>query len=195
MEKEKNRTDFFDVDEAELAHTLDDFLADEEKIKGKSHWNFANIAGLVFLISAVLYGIHSLFGVSIVPDIIPAIEAMPVVGIILIFLVGFGLIASSKTSKSKKKKKNATPKTKRQKQTNSDKQEPIDAYGYKSKNKLYRSRTNNKIFGVCGGIANYFCIDATFVRVAFVIGAIYYTAGIWMYLALAFFMDKEPKDK
>lgn len=35
--------------------------------------------------------------------------------------------------------------------------------------KLYRSSTNKKIAGVCGGLAEYFDIDATIVRIIFVI--------------------------
>jgi len=35
--------------------------------------------------------------------------------------------------------------------------------------KLYRSSTNKKIAGVCGGLAEYFGIDATIIRVIFVI--------------------------
>lgn len=31
--------------------------------------------------------------------------------------------------------------------------------------RLYRSRTNRKIAGVCGGLAEYFNIDATIVRI------------------------------
>ncbi len=30
--------------------------------------------------------------------------------------------------------------------------------------KLYKSLTDRKICGVCGGIANYFAIDATIIR-------------------------------
>ena len=37
------------------------------------------------------------------------------------------------------------------------------------KKKLYRSRFNKKICGVCGGIAEYFGIDPTVVRVIWVI--------------------------
>jgi phage shock protein C len=37
---------------------------------------------------------------------------------------------------------------------------------------LTKSQTNKRIAGVCGGIAEYFSIDPTLVRVAFVIGAI-----------------------
>lgn len=35
--------------------------------------------------------------------------------------------------------------------------------------KLYRSSTNKKIAGVCGGLAEYFGISATVVRIVFVI--------------------------
>lgn len=35
--------------------------------------------------------------------------------------------------------------------------------------KLYRSTTDRKIAGVCGGLADYFDADATLVRVGFVI--------------------------
>jgi phage shock protein C len=35
--------------------------------------------------------------------------------------------------------------------------------------RLYRSQTDKKIAGVCGGIAEYFDIDPTLVRVIFVI--------------------------
>ena len=35
--------------------------------------------------------------------------------------------------------------------------------------KLYRSSTDKKIAGVCGGLAEYFNIDATIIRVIFII--------------------------
>ena len=35
--------------------------------------------------------------------------------------------------------------------------------------KLYRSRKNKKIAGVCGGLAEYFNIDPTILRIVFVI--------------------------
>jgi phage shock protein C len=35
--------------------------------------------------------------------------------------------------------------------------------------KLYRSQTDKKIAGVCGGLAEYFDIDATVVRIIFII--------------------------
>lgn len=35
--------------------------------------------------------------------------------------------------------------------------------------KLYRSRTDKKIAGVCGGLAEYFNVDATILRIIFIV--------------------------
>jgi phage shock protein C len=60
--------------------------------------------------------------------------------------------------------------------------------------RLQRSRTEKKVAGVCGGIAKYFDLDPTLVRIAFVVGVI--ASGgpfVVAYAALAFVMPKEPK--
>ena len=49
--------------------------------------------------------------------------------------------------------------------------------------KLYRSETNKMIAGVCGGIAEYFDIDATLVRLGFAVFSIIGGSGILLYLA------------
>ncbi|HLR92353.1 MAG TPA: PspC domain-containing protein [Atopostipes sp.] len=53
--------------------------------------------------------------------------------------------------------------------------------------KLTKSKTNSMIAGVCGGIAEYFGIDPTLVRVGYLIFT-FLTAGspILLYLMLAF---------
>jgi phage shock protein C len=45
--------------------------------------------------------------------------------------------------------------------------------------KLYRSRTNRMLGGVCGGLAQYFNTDATLIRVLFVVLAVLGGAGGW----------------
>lgn len=52
------------------------------------------------------------------------------------------------------------------------------------KKKLYRSRTDRKIAGVCGGIAEYFNIDSTLVRIAFIILGIHAFSGVLLYAIL-----------
>ncbi len=58
--------------------------------------------------------------------------------------------------------------------------------------KLLRSKTDKKIAGVCAGIANYFDIDPTLVRVVFIIlGLPGGAPGILLYLVLWFAMPQE----
>lgn len=45
--------------------------------------------------------------------------------------------------------------------------------------KFYRSRTDRKIWGVCGGLAKYFDVDPTIVRVIFVASILAGTLGLW----------------
>ncbi|HET6579130.1 MAG TPA: PspC domain-containing protein [Gemmatimonadales bacterium] len=51
---------------------------------------------------------------------------------------------------------------------------------------LRRSRTNRQIAGVVGGLAEYFGMDATLLRVAYVVGSIISAAfpGVLVYLLL-----------
>lgn len=58
--------------------------------------------------------------------------------------------------------------------------------------KLYRSRKNSKLFGVCGGIAEYFDTDATAIRLIAVI-ALFISFGwaLLIYLAAAFIMPQD----
>jgi phage shock protein PspC (stress-responsive transcriptional regulator) len=51
--------------------------------------------------------------------------------------------------------------------------------------KLYRSKTDRKIWGVCGGLANYFSIDPTIVRVVAVASLLCGTLGFWIYIIMA----------
>jgi phage shock protein PspC (stress-responsive transcriptional regulator) len=48
---------------------------------------------------------------------------------------------------------------------------------------LFRSRSDRKIGGVCGGLADYFAVDPTIVRLAVVIAAIYPGAVVFGVLA------------
>lgn len=58
--------------------------------------------------------------------------------------------------------------------------------------KLYRSRKNSKLFGVCGGIAEYFDTDPTVVRLIAVV-ALFISFGwaLLIYLAAAFIMPQD----
>lgn len=56
--------------------------------------------------------------------------------------------------------------------------------------KFHLDRTNGKIWGVCSGIANYFGIDATLVRIGFVLGTLVgFGSLILIYIAIALIAD------
>lgn len=63
----------------------------------------------------------------------------------------------------------------------------------KKKKRLYRIEDGSKIFGVCGGIAEYFDVDPTLVRVIWVIFSLVYGCGILAYLICALCMPKESE--
>lgn len=52
--------------------------------------------------------------------------------------------------------------------------------------RIYKIEEGKKIFGVCGGIAEYFNIDPVIVRVIWGVLALAYGTGIVLYLVCAF---------
>ncbi|MBA4375244.1 MAG: PspC domain-containing protein [Anaerolinea sp.] len=58
--------------------------------------------------------------------------------------------------------------------------------------RLYRSRTERRISGVCGGIADYFNMDPTLVRLLFVLGLLFVGGTLWVYLILMIVIPEEP---
>lgn len=63
-----------------------------------------------------------------------------------------------------------------------------------SPKKLYLSADDKKVFGVCGGIAEYFGTDSTVVRLAWVVVTIVtgIVPGIIAYAVAAIVMPKRP---
>ena len=58
------------------------------------------------------------------------------------------------------------------------------------KSRLERSNTNRVVAGICGGIAEYLAVDATLVRVAFVVMTLVGGAGILAYIVLLILMPQ-----
>ncbi len=56
--------------------------------------------------------------------------------------------------------------------------------------KLCKSVKNKKIAGVCGGLAEYFNIDATLVRLALIVLIIFAGVGLLAYILAAILMPK-----
>ena len=75
-----------------------------------------------------------------------------------------------------------------------EKKEEVKKNNTKSK-KLYRSEKDSKIFGVCGGFAEYFNLDPTLVRVIWIVCSLLWGLGIIAYLLCALIMPKESEVK
>ena len=59
--------------------------------------------------------------------------------------------------------------------------------------KFYLSRSNKKLGGVCGGLAEYFGLDSLLVRVAFLLLILGFGTGLWAYIILWIFAPIEEK--
>ena len=60
------------------------------------------------------------------------------------------------------------------------------------KKRLYRSQSERMIAGVCGGLADYFDIDPTLVRLLFVLLFFLGGNGILIYLIMLILVPSEP---
>lgn len=58
--------------------------------------------------------------------------------------------------------------------------------------RLYKSRTDRKISGVCAGIAEYFDLDPTFIRLLFIVLVFGLGTGLLAYFICALVMPEEP---
>ena len=57
---------------------------------------------------------------------------------------------------------------------------------------LYRSRTNRSIAGVCGGIAEFFGIDSTILRLITLFLILFGGLSLWVYIILWIVIPSEP---
>ena len=59
--------------------------------------------------------------------------------------------------------------------------------------KLFRSRSERWLAGVCGGIGDYFDIDATVIRILFILFGLVFGSGLLFYLILWILIPLEPE--
>ena len=59
--------------------------------------------------------------------------------------------------------------------------------------RLYKSNENKMLDGVCGGIAEYFDVDPTLVRLAWVILGFCGGMGLWAYIIAAIIIPQRPQ--
>ena len=60
------------------------------------------------------------------------------------------------------------------------------------KKRLYKTEGNYKmVCGVCGGVAEYFDLDPTWVRIGWSVVTLLGSVGFWLYLVCAIVMPKK----
>jgi len=57
---------------------------------------------------------------------------------------------------------------------------------------LYKDPTRKKIAGVCSGLAKYFDVDVTLVRVGFVVLTLAVATGVVAYILFWILLDNDP---
>ena len=65
---------------------------------------------------------------------------------------------------------------------------------YIMKKKLYKSVKDRKLTGVCGGIAEYFDIDSSIVRIVWLILVLCAGTGLLAYIICAIVLDDNPNE-
>lgn len=217
----EGRTRFVDLEEEEshlafqeneLERTMLEFLEEEKPEKPKKgFFNFATVAGTAFLTAGMFYVLQS---IGIFPgDIESLIQALPIFGGLLITIIGFGFFTPErreiKRAKRRKKKLLETTQVSGGSAIAEHEKTPMDyarsgtqsksssislePYALRVKKRLYKSRKDKKIAGVCGGLAEYFGVDATLIRLIFLVTAIAgMGSSVAIYLVLAVLLPKAP---
>lgn len=179
----------FDIDaysDDELEHLL---FQDDEQVKKNGPLNLPVLAGLSMVLVGIMYVFNEFLAVG--PSMGGLVTVLPLIAGVLIIAMGFGLIRmdpkKKKIVRNKERKKTSAPKFSSQKTSSGEAGRFIKITASK---RLKKSR-DRKVFGVAGGIAEYFGWDPTLVRVAFVIGTLVSSGtAIPLYLALAFFLPQ-----
>lgn len=224
---QQNLDSLMDFEDHELKATMNEFLEDEKKANNNI-WNFATIAGIAMFFVGMIFVIQML-GLGLGPDLSGLIDAMPLIGGVLVTLVGFGFFVGDRKKKKKQTKtkgksssfdfdydfsNNSTgsstasheedytlnndlggKKRSKSQGKSSSGAFDFDNYAFKQSKKLYKSRSDKKMSGVCGGLAKYFGISSTVIRLLFVVTFLAgWGTSLLIYIGLAIVLDKEPPE-
>lgn len=99
---------------------------------------------------------------------------------------GTGEAREKEASEGEAREKEASEKEAREKEAREEKRTV-----YNMEKRLTKSKTDRKLFGVCGGLGEYFGIDPTLVRLAFVLLGLLHGIGLILYIVLAIIMPSE----
>lgn len=96
-----------EFDDFELQSTMQSFLNEEENESGKGIWNFSTIAGMVMLFTGVTFLLQWVglpLGEFLTDFSTGLMPAMPLIGGILVTLIGFGFFVGDRRKERKRKK-------------------------------------------------------------------------------------------
>ncbi len=155
---------------------LEALFLEENASNTKGPLNLPTVAGLSLILVGIAYLFQQL-GLWSGIDLTRLAQMLPWLAGILIILLGFGVLSWSPDRKRQrlKKKARAARRQKHQKRTESvfgTAARTSSSPNWITEKRRLRKSRNKKIAGVCAGIAEYFNIDPTLVRIAFVIGTI-----------------------
>lgn len=57
--------------------------------------------------------------------------------------------------------------------------------------RLFKSRDNRMVCGVCGGVGEYFNVDATLIRLVWVLASLFGGSGLLAYIIAAIIIPEE----
>lgn len=202
--------------DSDLKKAFESFVQEEPKQSSQSIINFPSMVGFGMVLVAIAYFINSIIpGMEVSATLADLITVLPVIGGILVTVIGLGWFSRNKKKKNKKeefnpdflrdnsfwnKSKESTKNyqifdrsTKQQASSNFD-SAYYDKYALKKSKKLFKSISDKKIFGVCGGLAKYLGVSSTFLRLLFVIATFMgYGSPILLYNGLSIILPKEPR--
>lgn len=188
---------------------LDSFIFEDE-IESDSIFNGPTIAGLALILVGIVYLLAEmgLWAGFWLPDFM---ELLPWLAGIFVILLGFGLLSRgrSETKEAATRAQDVSASVDARSEaaspevsTNGSSTETAQDSSWKdklnvftsgsSRKRLAKSTREKKVMGVCAGIADYFNLDPTLVRIAFVVGVI--ASGgpfILAYLGLGWAMPKD----
>ena len=170
---------------------LEALLFEEEPEKPKGIFNLPTMAGFALILVGIGYIFQKLGFLSAGIDLTVLAQMLPWLAGILIILLGFGVLSWRPGGGSRKRAK-AEKKLARS-QLKAEKARDRNHTGRSDGHKLMRSK-DKKLAGVAGGIAEYFGIDPTLIRIGFVIGMIASSGSfLFAYVLMAFLMPNQEK--
>lgn len=215
--KSRTHTSTINVTDEDLQQSLKSFLETNEEKESPSIWNIKTISGLALVFITLAFVGQSigaeLMGTTGVTFLSTLMQFLPYLGGAMLAVISIGFMKQSKAEKkSEKEQETQNKKTydklddflytddeQKSKSTSSARTKQSNKRSFRNKlsvsGGLARSRTDSKMFGVCGGLAKYLGMNSTVLRIGFLI-AFFLSSGsfLLLYIAMAIVMPKESID-